>query len=163
MAPAIAVEAQWKPPDGEYFRQAAEARERPLFLHQKGRVDLVGRIIEGDDQIQSAIESRDPAMSGAVLVQHHSGQRLARPLAPVCSTPRRLLKVAAVLKISLGPAVAPAEAVGLHQVLVEVLGSKSLIALPVEPLDFLDLSGRNAPRNSLPSRRSNRPASPSSS
>ena len=73
MAPAIAVEAQWKPPDGEYFRQAAEARERPLFLHQKGRVDLVGRIIEGDDQIQSAIESRDPAMSGAVLVQHHSG------------------------------------------------------------------------------------------
>src|SRR4029077_19374372 len=27
--------------NGEYFRQAAEARERPLFLHQKGRVDLV--------------------------------------------------------------------------------------------------------------------------
>ena len=24
MAPAIAVEAQWKPPDGEYFRQAAD-------------------------------------------------------------------------------------------------------------------------------------------
>jgi hypothetical protein len=90
-------------------------------FHQKGRVDLVGRIIEGDDQIQSAIESRDPAMSGAVLVQHHSGQRLARPLAPVCSTPRRLLKVTAVLEISLGPAVAPAEALGLHQVLVEVL------------------------------------------
>jgi hypothetical protein len=39
--------------------------------------------------------------------------------------------------------------VGLHQVLVEVLGSKSLIALPVEPLDFLDLSGRNPPRGRL--------------
>ena len=97
--------------DREYFRQASEARERSLFLHQKGRIDLVGRIIERDNQIQGAIKTRDPVMAGAVLVQHHPGQWLAWPLAPVCSTPGRLVNVAAVLKVGLGPAVAPAEPV----------------------------------------------------
>jgi hypothetical protein len=48
-------------------------------------------------------------MAGAVLVQHHAGQCLSRPLAPVGSTPGRLLNVAAVLKVGLGPAAAPAE------------------------------------------------------
>jgi hypothetical protein len=53
--------------------------------------------------------TREPVMAGAVLVQHHAGQCLSRPLAPVGSTPGRLLNVAAVLKVGLGPAAAPAE------------------------------------------------------
>ena len=69
----------------------------------------------------------------------HAGQRLALPLAPVGPAPRRFLEVAAFLKIALGPAVAPAQPVVRHRMLVEVLGREARIALPIEPLDLLRL------------------------
>src|SRR5882672_4241890 len=63
--------------------------------------------------------------------------------------PRRLLEMAALLKIGLGPAVAPAQPMVRHRMLVEMLGREPRIALPVKPLDLLGLLLRNPLRRGL--------------
>ncbi len=82
-------------------------------------------------------------MPRSVLVQHHPRQRLALPFAPVGSTPRRLLQIATLLKIALGPRIAPAQAMIPHRVLVKVLGCEALISSAVEFLDRLRLCCRH--------------------
>ncbi len=143
MATAIGVEAARKAMGGEHFGKPAQARERPFLLHQKRRVDGPRRIVERDDQVQCLRATRNPAMTRAVLVQHHPRQRLALPLAPVRPAPRRLLQMAALLKIALGPGIAPAQAMVAHRLLVEMLGCEASIAHAVEFLDLLRLRQRH--------------------
>ena len=58
--------------------------------------------------------------------------------------PRRFPDHPHPLKVKLGPGVAPAEAVVLHQMLVEVLDGEALVALAIEPLHLLGPIGRDA-------------------
>src|SRR5271156_1177349 len=88
-------------------------------------------------------------MARAVLMQHHSRQRPPLALAPVRPLARRLPAHPHPLKMKLGPGVAPAEAVVLHQMLVEVLDREALIALAIEPLHLLGPVDRNPPARSL--------------
>ena len=52
-------------------------------------------------------------------------------------------------RCSFEPGVAPAEAVVLHQMLVEMLDRKTLVALAIEPLHFLRPIARNPPARRL--------------
>src|SRR5277367_6288802 len=82
-------------------------------------------------------------------MQHHSRQRPPLALAPVRPLARRLPDHPHPLKMKLGPGVAPAEAVVLHQMLVEVLDREALIALAIEPLHLLGPVDRNPPARRL--------------
>jgi hypothetical protein len=63
MAATIGVEAARKTVGREHLSQPAQARKRSLLLHQKGRIDRTGRIVERDDQIECQIEIRNPPMA----------------------------------------------------------------------------------------------------
>ena len=82
-------------------------------------------------------------MARAVLVQHHPRQRPPLALPPMRPLARRLRHHAHPLKMQLRPGVAPAEAVVLHQMLVEVLDREALVALAIEPLHLLGPVDRN--------------------
>src|SRR4029077_6448568 len=62
---------------------------------------------------------------------------------------RRLRHDARPLKVQLGPGVAPAEAMVPHQMLVEMLDRKTLVALAVEPLHFFRPVRRDPPARRL--------------
>ena len=76
-------------------------------------------------------------MARADLVQHHPRQRPPLALAPMRFLARRHCHDARPLKVQLGPGVAPAEAMVLHQMLVEVLDREALVARAVKPLHLL--------------------------
>ena len=82
-------------------------------------------------------------------MQHHPRQRTTLALPAVRAFARRLGNNARPLQMQLQPGVAPAEAVVLHQMLVEVLDREALIALAVEPLHFLRPVRRNPPARRL--------------
>ena len=88
-------------------------------------------------------------MARAVLVQHHPRQRPPLALAPVRPFARRLGREPRPLQMQLQPSVAPAEAVVLHQMLVEVLDGEALIAFAIEPLHLLRPVGRDPPARRL--------------
>jgi hypothetical protein len=48
---------------GEHLGQRAQARERSFLLHQKGRVDRTGRIVERNDQVERLAKIGYPAMA----------------------------------------------------------------------------------------------------
>ena len=70
-------------------------------------------------------------------MQHHPGQGPPFALSPVRPLARRLGNDARPLKMQLQPGVAPAEAVILDEMLVEVLDREALVALAIEPLHLL--------------------------
>ena len=74
-------------------------------------------------------------MPRAVLMQHHARQQTPLALPAVGALARR--HDARPLQVQLEPGVAPAEAVVLDQMLVEVLDRETLVALAVKPLHFL--------------------------
>src|SRR5271155_4860265 len=76
-------------------------------------------------------------------MQHHPRQRTPLALAPVRPLARRLRHDTSPLEMKLGPGVAPAKAVVLHQMLVEVLDREALVALAIEPLHLLGPVDRN--------------------
>ena len=82
-------------------------------------------------------------MPRAVLVQHHPRQRPPLPPPPMRALARRLGHHARPLKMQLRPGVAPAKAVILDQMLVEVLDREALITLAVERLHLLGPVDRN--------------------
>ena len=82
-------------------------------------------------------------MARAVLVQHHPRQRPPFALPAVCPLARRLRNDASPLQMQLRPSVAPAEAVVLHQMLVEMLDREALVTLAIEPLHLLGAIGRD--------------------
>src|SRR5271163_5053432 len=88
-------------------------------------------------------------MARAVLMQHHSRQRPPLALAPVRPLARRFPDHPHPLKMKLGPGVAPAKAVVLHQMLVKVLDREALVALAIEPLHLLGPVDGNPPARSL--------------
>jgi hypothetical protein len=100
------------------------------------------------DQVERPL-AFEPGMARAVLVQHHPRQRPPLALAPVRAFPRRFPDHPHPLKVKLGPGVAPAEAMVLHQMLVEVLDGEALIALATEPLHLLGPVDRNTPARRL--------------
>ena len=69
-------------------------------------------------------------------MQHHPGQRPARPLAPMRAARRGACQQAARLQKHLGPGVAPAEAVIAHQMLVEMLRREAAVAGAIQRLDL---------------------------
>src|SRR6202044_1933358 len=91
----------------------------------------------------------EPGVARAVLMQHHARQRPPLPLPPMRPLARRLRHHPHPLKMKLGPGVAPAEAVILHQMLVEVLDREALVALAIEPLHLLGPVDRNPPARRL--------------
>ena len=82
-------------------------------------------------------------------MQHHARQRPPLALAPVCALARRLGHDARPLQMQLEPGVAPAKAVILDEMLVEVLDGETLVALAIEPLDLLGPVGRDPPPRRL--------------
>ena len=82
-------------------------------------------------------------MARAVLVQHHPRQRPPFALPAACPLARRLRNDASPLQMQLRPSVAPAEAVVLHQMLVEMLDREALVTLAIEPLHLLGAIGRD--------------------
>src|SRR5271155_815210 len=79
-------------------------------------------------------------------MQHHARQRTPLALPSMSPLARRLRHDASPLEMKLGPGVAPAEAVVLHQMLVEVLDREALAALAIEPLHLLGPVDGNPPR-----------------
>ena len=82
-------------------------------------------------------------MPRAVLVQHHPRQRTPLAPAPMRPLARRLGHQPFPLQVKLGPGVAPAKAVILHQMLMEVLDGETLVALAIERLHLLGPVDRN--------------------
>ena len=80
----VGIEGTEEPPRLHDLPQAPEAAQRPFFLDEEGGVELGGRIIERHNQIP--LTPRHSLMRGAVLVEHHAGQRFARPLLAVGPT-----------------------------------------------------------------------------
>ena len=140
--PAIGVEAHRQAVLAEHLLQRPEGRGGALLRHQERRVDRPRRIVHGHDQVERRL-ALEPGVARAVLVQHHPRQRPPLALAPVRPLARRLPDHPHPLKMKLGPGVAPAEAVILHQMLVKVLDREALVALAIEPLHLLGPVDRN--------------------
>jgi hypothetical protein len=126
----------------ENLAQRPEGRGRAFLLNEKGRIDRPRRVIERDNEIERRL-ALEPGVSRAVLMQHHASQRPPLALPPVRPLARRLRHDARPLQMQLEPGVAPAEAVVLNQMLVEMLDRKTLVALAIEPLHLLRPVDRN--------------------
>ena len=116
---------------------AGRSRCVPSSSTKKAEVDRARRVIERDDQVERGLAPSQPGVPRAILMQHHPRQRPPLALAadaPPCAAPcrrRPSTEDAASSRCS-----HPAEAVVLHQMLVEVLDREALVALAVEPLHF---------------------------
>ena len=101
---------------------------------RNAEIDRPRRVVQGDDQLERC-RALEPSVARAVLMQRHARQRPPLPLAPVRPLARRLRHKSLPLQLQLRPGVAPAEAVILHQTLVEALDGEALIALapPLPP------------------------------
>jgi hypothetical protein len=80
VAAPIGVERAEQPVPLDHFEQAAKARGCALLLDQKGRADRAGRIVHRHDEVDLALQSRQPEMARTVLVQHQAWQRPTRSL-----------------------------------------------------------------------------------
>ena len=120
VAGAVGVERARQALGGDHFEQAREARGRALLGDQEGRVNLGGRVVEGDDQVERC-PAFEPSVGRAVLVHHHADQGPPWPLAPMCPAPGCLGHQPGRVQLGLGPGVAPAEPVMCREMIVEVL------------------------------------------
>jgi hypothetical protein len=82
-------------------------------------------------------------------MQQHAGQRPARALLAVRRAARRLPDQPGRLQAQLGPGVAQAKAVVLAQLVVEVLGGETAVALAIQGQHRLDLVDRHPPGGRL--------------
>ena len=160
MRPAVRIEAHRQTVLREHLVQRPEGRGRAFLLDQKRRIDRPGRVVERHNQIERRL-ALEPGVPRAVLMQHHPRQRPTLALPPMRPLARRLLDNALPLQMQLRPGVAPAEAVVLHQMLVEVLDREALVALAIKPLHLLGPIDRNPLARRLAEPRSKSPASPS--
>ena len=133
---------------GKDLLERPEGRGRALFFDEKRRIDRPRRVIHGHNQIERSL-AFEPFVARAVLVQHHPRQGTALALPPVRPLAWRLGNNARPLQMQLEPGVAPAKAMVLHQMLMEVLDRKTPVALAIEPLDFLSPVRRNPPARRL--------------
>jgi len=119
----------------EYVHERPEGRGGAFLFHEERRVNLVRRVVHRHDQVHGLVP-RQPFVPGTVLMQHHSGQRTTRPLAPMRPPTRRALQQAFRLQQQLRPGVAPAAQVIAHQVLVEMPRREAQVAGPIETFDL---------------------------
>jgi hypothetical protein len=118
---AVGIERAEQAVRGDRLAQADETRQGAFLVGQEGGIDRAGGVVEGDDQIEVAIERRDPTMGRAVLEQQHAGQGSALAPATMLAAPRRLLDQPGGLQRQPGDRVAQlVVAVGL-ELLVEML------------------------------------------
>ena len=82
-------------------------------------------------------------------MQHHPRQWTPLALPAMRAFARRPGHHTHPLPMQLQPGVAPAEAVVLHQMLVEMLDRKTLVALAIKPLHFFRPVDRNPPPRRL--------------
>src|SRR5271166_1119677 len=134
--PAVGVEAHRQAVLAEHLLQRPKGRGRALLLDQERRGDRARRIVHRHDQVERRL-AFEPGVPRTVLVQHHPWQRPPLALAPVRPLARRLRHHARPLKMKLRPGVTPAEAMVLHQMLMEVLDREALVALAIKPLHLL--------------------------
>src|SRR5271168_1225033 len=142
MRPAVGVEAHRQPVRPKRLLQRPEGRGRALLGDQERRINRPRRVIHRHDQIERR-DTLEPGVARAVLVKHHPRQRPPLALATMRPLARRLRRQPHPLQVQLGPGVAPAEAVILHQMLVEVLDGEALVALAIKSLDLLRPVGWN--------------------
>ena len=71
MARPVGVERARQALRGDHLGERPEGARGAFLVHQKGRVDLAGGIVQGDDQVELLLERRQPAVARAVLMQHH--------------------------------------------------------------------------------------------
>ena len=162
MRPAVGVEAHRQAVLRENLLERPESRGRAFLLGEERRVDRPRGVVHRDDQVERG-PACEPGVARTVLMQHHPRQGPPLALPPVRPFARRLSDNALPLQMQLQPGVAPAEAVILDQMLVEVLDREALVALAIKPLDLLRPSTGTRLPDALPSLRSKSPASPSSS
>jgi hypothetical protein len=139
---AVRIEAHRQAVLGENLLQRPEGGGCALLLDKKGRIDRPRRVVERDNEVKSRL-AIEPGVPRAVLVQHHAPQRPPLALPAVGSFARRLRNNARPLQMQLQPGVAPAEAVVLDEMLVEMLDREALVALAIEPLHFFRPVGRD--------------------
>jgi hypothetical protein len=142
MRAPIGVEAHRQPVLRKDLLQRPEGRGRAFLLDQERRIDRPRRVIERDNEVERRL-ALEPGMPRAVLVQHHPRQRSPLTLPSVRAFPRRLPDDAFPLQMQLQPGVAPAKAVVLHQMLVEVLDREALVTLAIKRLHLLRPIDRN--------------------
>lgn len=148
MAASVSVELDEQPVPLDHLGQATEGRGRALLLDQNRRVELAGRIIEGDHQVQRA-QPLQPGVGRAVLMQHHPDHRPSRPPAPVRTPPGCRCYRPALLQPQPGGGVAQLVAVPAPQRVVEMPDREPGIVLVVELEHPLQLRLRRPPRRRL--------------
>jgi hypothetical protein len=149
MGAAIGVERTEQPETRDRLGQPLQAAHRAFLRDQEGREDAPRRVVERHDQVEAAIERRDPAMGRAVLEQQHAELRPARALLAVRRAPRRRLDQPRLLQGQPRQRVAQTIIVIARQMLVEVLHREVGVALPVQPAGAGKLARRRAPRRWL--------------
>lgn len=70
VAPPIGIERAEQPLLLDHRLHPQETAQGAFLLHQEGRIDLAGGIVQGEDQI--AHRARHPLVPRAILMQHHS-------------------------------------------------------------------------------------------
>lgn len=138
MAAAVGVERAEQPPGGDYLAERPKCAHGPFLVNQKGGVDLRGGVVHGRDQVEFALQARNPAKRRAVLQQHHPRQRPPQPLLAMARPPLRPRHQTRLLQLNPGPGVAVLELRLGADPLVEVLHVEVEVTAPVllqHPLD----------------------------
>ena len=148
VAAPVGVEAGGQALDQEGLEKALKRRERALFLDQKGRIDLAGRIVQRHHQIKRLL-IRQPGKATGVLVEHHAGARLALALAPMRAALLGPAHQPRTLEPQLQPSIAETEVRGLAQMVVEMLHIPTRIAGAVKGQHPRLLVRRHPPRRCL--------------
>ena len=138
---AVGVEGTEQPLRLNDLLQTLEAAHGPFFLDEEGRVELVRRIIQRHDQIPLTV--RNPFMGGAILMEHHAGQRVAGPLLAMGAAPGSPRHVSGLLQPVLRPRVGAGPPILRVPVLVEMLHRPARVAGLIQPHHLLDFVHRD--------------------
>src|SRR5574340_1099153 len=105
MTPSIRIEGAEQPLTDDNIPYPLKTAARPFLFHKKHRVMLIGRIIHRHDQIP--LLTRNPFVSAAILMEHHTRQRNSLPALPVNTSLRNRGNNPLRLKTVLHPRVTP--------------------------------------------------------
>ena len=154
----IRVQRAEEPPSSDDLQKRPEGAHRPFLFHEEARVNLAGRIVQGDDQVPET--TRNPLMTRTVLVQHHPRQGPTRPLAPMRATAGRRLDRPRLLKHLLGPGIATINLV-TRKFLVKMLDREVTVVCLEQGNHLHHFVQRRTTGGFLAKRRSRSPSMPS--
>ena len=132
MRAAIGVERTEQAVRLDRLMQAAEARHRAFFGHEKRRINPARRIVHRHDQVDVVTQRRDPAVRRAILHQHHANHRAADPLLAMFAASGRGLHIARPLQRQARDRVAQGVVVMAAQFLVKVFDREVLVSLVIQ-------------------------------